>query len=163
LLTGFRYFRIAETFDINSHSSIFGTASDYKVNAVNQLLGAQFGMGYTWQWGAFNANLMGKIGPYANLTHQNTLLQDFGNTLQLRNYRADTTPVSTLGEAIFNAGYQVTDWFSLHAGYRFIWIQNVAFAPDQLDLSASPPGTHVINSHNHLFLHGVNVGAEIRW
>ena len=27
----------------------------------------------------------------------------------------------------------------------------------------SPPGTHVMNAHNHLFLHGVNVGGEIRW
>jgi hypothetical protein len=86
-----------------------------------------------------------------------------GNTLTIRNYRADTTPVSTLAEIGLNAGYQVTDWFSLHAGYRFIWIQNVAFAPDQLDLSNSAPGTKVINAHNHLFLHGVNVGAEIRW
>jgi len=163
LLTGFRYFRLAETFDINSHSSIFGTSSDYKVNATNQLLGWQFGMGNTWQWGAFNANLLGKIGPYANLSHQNTLLQDLGNSITLRDYRADTTPVSVLAEIQANAGYQLTDWFSLHAGYRFIWIQNVAFAPDQLDLTSSPPGTQVMDAHNHLFLHGVNVGAEIRW
>lgn len=163
LLTGFRYFRLAEGFDINSHSALFGTSSDYKVNTVNQLLGAQFGMGYTWQWGALNTNLIGKIGPYANLAHQNTSLQDVGNTINLRNYRADTTPVSTLAEVGLNVGYQVTDWFSLHAGYRFIWIQNVAFAPDQLDLSHSPPGTQVMNAHNHLFLHGVNVGAEVRW
>jgi len=163
LLAGFRYFRLAETFDINSHSSVFGTSSDYKVNATNNMVGAQVGMGYTWQWGAFNTNLLGKIGPYANLAHQNTLLQDFGNTLTLRNYRADTTPVSTLAEIQANAGYQLTNWFSLHAGYRFIWIQNVAFAPDQLDLSNSPPGTIVKSANNHLFLHGVNVGAEIRW
>lgn len=163
LLTGFRYFRMAETFDINSHSATNGTASDYKVNAVNQLLGAQFGMGYTWQWGGLNANILGKIGPYANLSHQNTLLQDVGNTLTIRDYRADTTPVSTLAEAVLSTGYKVNDWFSIHAGYRFIWIQNVAFAPDQLDLTNSPPGTHVINSHNHLIMHGVNVGAEIRW
>ena len=163
LLAGFRYFRLAETFDINSHSAVFGTSSDYKVNSVNQLLGAQFGMGYTRQWGAFNASVLGKIGPYANLAHQNTSLQDFGNTLNLRNYRADTTPVSTLGELGLNASYQVTNWFSLHAGYRFIWIQNVAFAPDQLDLSNSPPGTKLLNAHNHLFLNGFNVGAEIRW
>jgi len=163
LLAGFRYFRLAESFDINSHSSVFNAASDYKVNSVNQLLGAQFGMARTWQWGAFNTNLVGKIGPYANLAHQNTLLQDVGNTFNLRNYRADTTPVSTLAEVGINAGYQVTNWLSLHAGYRFLWIQNVAFAPDQLDLSSSPMGTKVMNAHNHLFLHGVNVGAEIRW
>jgi hypothetical protein len=163
LLAGFRYFRLSETFDINSHSAMFNESSDYKINTVNQLLGAQFGMGYTWQWGAWNANLIGKIGPYANLAHQNTLLQDVGNTFVLRRYRAETTPVSTLAEVGLNGAYQVNNWFSLHAGYRFIWIQNVAFAPDQLDLTNSPPGTHVMNAHNHLFLHGVNVGAEIRW
>ena len=167
LLTGFRYFRLAETFDINSHGAApptgSGTTSDYKINLANQLLGAQFGMGYTWNWGALNSNLLGKIGPYANLAHQNTLLQDSGNTQLLRNYRADTTPVAMVAEIGLNAGYQVTNWFSLHAGYRFIYIQNVAFAPDQLDLTASPPGTTVLNAHSSLFLHGVNVGAEIRW
>jgi len=45
LLAGFRYFRLAETFDINSHSAMFGTSSDYKVNATNQFAGCPVGHG----------------------------------------------------------------------------------------------------------------------
>ena len=72
-------------------------------------------------------------------------------------------PVSTLGEIQVNGTYRVTDWFSVHAGYRFIWIQNLALAPDQLDLTNSPAGTRILNPHNHLLLQGFNAGAEIRW
>ncbi|MBI3864005.1 MAG: BBP7 family outer membrane beta-barrel protein [Planctomycetia bacterium] len=163
LLGGVRYFRLLETFDINSQSASFGTSSDYNVTTVNNLVGAQFGLGYTQEMGPLNIGILAKIGPYLNAVHQSTLLQDFGNSLTLRNYSKDGMPVSTLGEVQVNALYRVTDWLSVHAGYRFFWIQNLALAPDQLDLTNSAVGTKILNSHNHLFLQGFNAGAEIRW
>lgn len=163
LLAGFRYLRLLETFDINSTSSIFGTTSDYNVSSVNNLIGGQFGLGYTQEMGPFNLGILGKIGPYANVVHQTTIVQDFGNTILLRNSQKDGLPVSTLGEVQVNGVYRVTDWFSVHAGYRFIWIQNVALAPDQLDLNNSPASARILNPHNHLLLQGFSAGAEIRW
>ncbi|HEY3966481.1 MAG TPA: BBP7 family outer membrane beta-barrel protein [Planctomycetaceae bacterium] len=163
LLAGPRYFRLVETFDINSQSSLFGTSSDYNVSTVNNLIGGQIGVGYTHEAGPLNIGLLGKIGTYANAVHQTTLLQDFGNSITIRNYEKDGMPVSTIGEVQANLSYRLTDWFSIHAGYRFMWIQNLALAPDQLDLSNSPAGNRFLNSHNHLFLQGVNAGAEIRW
>jgi len=163
VLAGFRYFRLLETFNINSHSSLIDEASDYKVTAVNQLIGLQLGLGQTQQWGGLQVGVLGKIGAYGNMAHQTTLLQDLGNSIILRQYKAGATPVSSLAELGVNASYQITDWLSIHAGYRFIWVYNVALAPDQLDLSNSPPGTTVMNPHNHLMMQGLNGGVEIRW
>ena len=163
LLAGLRYFRMVENMTIQSTSSVYGTTSDYNVSAVNNLIGFQVGGGWTWDWGPVTLNLLGKVGPYMNAVHQSTLLQDFGNSITLRDYNKDGMPVSVIAETTSNLTYRVTDWFSIHAGHRFLWIQNLAFAPDQLDLANSPPGTQVLNAHNHLWLSGFNAGAEIRW
>ena len=106
---------------------------------------------------------MGKVGVYANVAHQQTLLRDFGNTFVLRDYRATGTPVSVLGEIALTAGYQVTNSLALHVGYRLIGVSNVALAPSQLDLNNSPAGFRFFDPHEFLLLHGVNLGAEIRW
>jgi hypothetical protein len=162
LLAGVRYFRMVESFNISS-TSVLGTTSDYNVATVNNLIGFQFGSGYTYENGPFNIGILGKIGPYMNPVHQTTLLQDFGNTITLRDYNKDGMPVSTISEVQVNGMYRITDCFAVHIGYRFMWIQNLAFAPDQLDLSNSPPGTKILNDHNHLLLQGLNAGIEFRW
>lgn len=163
LLAGARYFRMVDTFDINSQSAITLTTSDYKVQAINNLIGLQLGVGYLFEWGPVNLQLLGKIGPYMNAVHQSTLLQDFGNSITLRNYTQDGMPVSTMAETQVQLMYRVTDWLALRIGHRFLWIQNLAFAPDQLDLSNSPPGTQILNAHNYMFLQGANAGIELTW
>ncbi|MGE5194305.1 MAG: hypothetical protein ACM3U2_17585 [Deltaproteobacteria bacterium] len=164
LLTGFRYFSLTEAVNINSHSALFNEASDYHVTAFNRLVGWQFGAGYGRQWGRLNVGILGKIGVFANLASQTTLLRDFGNTFTDRDYRAETTPVSVLGEAIFNASYQVFDWLLIRGGYRFIGVDNVALGPDQLDLNAPALNRRQsVQAHEYLLLHGFNAGFEIRW
>lgn len=163
LLAGFRYFNLSELYDVNAHNPVFNESSDFRVNAVNQLLGGQVGLGYTWQWGKLSVGGLGKIGVFANLAHQQTLLQDLGNTLTLRDFRAESTPTSVLGEFQANLRYQVLDWLALRAGYRIIGVDNLVIAPAQLDLNNSPPGFKFIDPHNHVYLHGFNVGVEIRW
>jgi hypothetical protein len=163
LMAGPRYLRLVEGFDIQSTNGFTLTTSDYHVTAVNNLIGLQFGGGWRWENGPWYFSILGKAGPYMNPVHQSTLLQDFGNSITLRNYNKDGMPVSTLLETQTTLMYRVTDWFALTASHRFIWIQNLAFAPDQLDLSNSPPGTQVLNAHNHLWLSGFTIGGEFRW
>ncbi|MBS0262506.1 MAG: BBP7 family outer membrane beta-barrel protein [Planctomycetes bacterium] len=163
LMFGPRYLRMVEGFNIQSQSGYTLTTSDYHITAVNNLIGLQFGAGWRFERGPWYFSLTGKAGPYMNAVHQSTLMQDFGNTITLRNYNADGMPISTLVETESKLMYRVTDWFALSVGHRFLWIQNLAFAPDQLDLSNSPPGTQVLNAHNHLWLSGFTVGGEFRW
>lgn len=163
LLAGFRYFNLSEFYDINAHNPMLNESSDYTVNAVNQLIGGQVGLGFNRTWGRLTAGVLGKIGVFANLAHQQTLLQDLGNTFPIRDYRAESTATSVLGEFQLNLSYQVASWFAVHAGYRIIGVSNLALAPGQLDLNNTFPGFKYIDVHEYLFLHGLNVGAEIRW
>jgi hypothetical protein len=80
LLAGFRWFNLTEQFNLNSHSAIFCESSDYHVTAYNYLVGLQSGAGYSVQWGRLNLGILGKIGVFANVASQKTLLRDFGNT-----------------------------------------------------------------------------------
>jgi hypothetical protein len=164
LLAGFRWFNLTEQFNINSHNPAFNESSDYHVTAYNYLVGLQTGAGYSVQWGRLNLGILGKIGVFANIASQKTLLQDFGNTQIDRDYRTGTTPVSVLGEIIANASFQVTDWMALRVGYRFLGVNNLALGPSQIDLRgpavSSPP---FIYAHDYLLLHGANAGVEFRW
>jgi hypothetical protein len=164
LLGGFRWFALNERANLNSHILKPPEASDYHVTALNRLVGLQAGAGYDWFWRRLNVNILGKIGVFANLASQETLLQDVGNSTTLRDYKTQTTPVSVLGEIALNARYQVTDWFAFRAGYRLIGVNNLAVAPDQFDFSAPAIGrVQPVAAHEFLVLHGFNVGGEVRW
>jgi len=160
LLTGFRYFSLQEDFNIQSHGFLSGTTSNYNVRATNRLIGWQWGLGGTAYWGRFSVGALGKIGIYANVAEQKTDFQDQNNTIPLAKYKAQTTPVSILGEIYVNANYQVLDWLGVHAGYRFIGLDNIASAPGQLNFNDF---SHHIHAHEFLLLQGVNVGVEVRW
>jgi hypothetical protein len=165
-LSGFRYVRLNESFDINSTVLLQNGAtssSDYLVRAKNNLIGGQAGLGFDAQWDCLTIDLLGKFGVYGNVAEQNTLLKDFNNTLVLRNSQDHITSVALLGEAVFNGTYRVCDWLAIRGGYRFIWMTNVALAPSQLDFNNAPNAGQSVDAQGYLYLHGVNIGAEISW
>lgn len=163
LLGGFRYLRLNESFDINSYVSAIDSSSDYLVRTSNNLIGGQFGVGFDWNWDRLTVELLGKAGVYANIAEQNTLMKDLNNSFVRRDYQDHTTATSVIGEIDLNASYRLLDWLSFRAGYRFIWINNIAMAPDQLNFTTDPGAGASVTAHNHLILNGVNVGLEARW
>ncbi|MGQ0635935.1 MAG: hypothetical protein ACT4QC_15085 [Planctomycetaceae bacterium] len=161
LLMGFRYFNLDESFRI---SSTVGTStSDYKISAINHLIGGQVGAGMTERWGRLTVEALGKFGVFANLATQRTDLYDFNNTFVRRDTGDNSTATSVLGEAIAGASFQVFDWLAIRGSYRFIWVHNVALAPNQLDFSNTPASSHFVDANDQLFLQGVSLGAELRW
>jgi hypothetical protein len=163
LLGGFRYLRLNEALDINSTVNALASSSDYQVWVKNNLIGGQVGLGFDWQWDRLTVDLLGKFGVYANLAEQNTLMKDINNTFIRRNFGDESVVTSVLGEIGINGSYRIFDWLSFRAGYRFLWINNVAAAPDQLNFSSTPGSGASVTARNHLYLHGVNVGLEARW
>ncbi|MCY2967763.1 MAG: BBP7 family outer membrane beta-barrel protein [Planctomycetota bacterium] len=163
MLAGFRYFSLAETFNINSRNAFTQTSSDYHIDAHNQLVGGQVGLGYGVEWGRFHLGADTKFAVLANLCSQDTLLNDFGNTFTRRNYSDQSTPVSLISDTTVNGKFQVTDWLAVELGYRFMWVQNVALAPNQLDLTDSPAGTKIIDPRSHIYLNGLMLSTEVRW
>ncbi|MFN0055778.1 MAG: BBP7 family outer membrane beta-barrel protein [Planctomycetales bacterium] len=163
LLAGFRYVRLNEGLDLNSRVDALNSSSDYTVKVKNNLIGGQLGLGFSQQWDRLVVDLLGKFGVFANVAQQNTQLWDVNNTVLRRNWADNTISTSVLGEIALNGTYHVTDWLSVRAGYRFLWINNVAAAPSQLDFNDSVYAGKTINAQEYLYLHGVNLGLEARW
>lgn len=166
LLTGFRYVRLNESFDLNSTVALQNgqnSSSDYLIRAKNNLMGGQIGIGFDSQWDRLTVDMLTKWGVYANVAEQNTLMKDFNNTVVIRNFQDHTTAVSVLGEIQLNASYRIFDWLSIRGGYRFMWINNLALAPNQLDFGTGPTAGASVDAHDYLYIHGVNVGLEARW
>lgn len=162
LLAGFRYFNLDEQFILSSTRPGFGT-SDYKIRATNNLIGGQIGAGFTQTWGRFTAEALAKGGVFGNLAHQDTEIRDFNNTFLRRSTNVGTTATAVMCEAVASVSYQVFDWLVVRAGYRFIWLNNIALAPDQLDFTNLPQSSNFVDANNHLFLQGASAGAEVRW
>jgi len=163
LLAGFRYFGLREDLTIQSRSAQFGTTSDYRVEAQNNLVGGQIGGAYNWDWWRFRFTLDTKFAVAANTASQETFLGDYGNTIVRRSYRAESLPVSCISDSSIGTKLRLTDWLAIETAYRFMWVSNLAFAPNQLDLSDSPAGTEVMNASSDLWLNGLLLGIDCRW
>jgi hypothetical protein len=163
LLTGFRYMRFNESFNIHSDVFALGSGSDYLVRAKNNLIGGQLGLGFNTQWDRLTVDLLGKFGVYANVAEQNTLMKDLNNTFVRRNFQDHVIATSVLGEAAVNGSYRIFDWLAVRAGYRFMWINNLALAPDQLNFNDAPGDGKSVGAHGYVYMHGGNAGVEIRW
>jgi hypothetical protein len=158
LLFGFRYFNLDENFSLYSNGQT--GVSQYNIRAQNHLIGGQVGYGWHGVWNRFEADVLGKIGVYGNRAQQDTYLFD---VFARRNLSVETVPVSVIGEVALTGRYRITDCISVLAGYRFLWVNNVALGPGQLDFTADPNASTKVNAHDYLLFHGLNAGAEIRW
>lgn len=161
-LAGFRYFNLNEVFEIRSSDFDSGT-SKWRTKTHNNLIGGQIGAGYNWQCGRFGLDFLGKAGLYGNGARLQTEMGDFNNTTVLRNFTDNETITAFIGELNLQGTYCVTDWFLLRAGYRILWLEGVALAPNQLDFSDSPTAGSSIIDKSGLYLYGFNVGGEVRW
>lgn len=163
LLSGFRYMRFNESFNIQSDVTALSSSSNYLVRTKNNLIGGQLGVGFDWQWDRLTFDLLGKFGVFANVAEQNTLMKDLNDTFVRRNFQDHTMPVSEILEAGINGSFRIFDWLALRGGYRFMWINNLALAPDQLNFQNTPGSGASVNGHGYVYLHGVNVGLEAKW
>jgi hypothetical protein len=163
LLGGFRYVNLDERLTLTSTRLATGT-SDYFVHTQNQLIGGQLGIGFYEDFDdRLRLELTGKFGVFGNVAENRTRLSDLNNTFIRRDFDVRSNPVSVLGEVGTKLTFQVTDWLSVHAGYRFLWINNVALASDQFDFSTLPGAGNSIDARSYLLMHGGNAGIEVRW
>lgn len=162
MLAGLRYFNMNETLDLRFTDFDSGT-SHYRVKTHNNLIGGQIGLGWQRQFGHLGIDLLGKAGLYGNPARLETDMRDLNNTTVLRNFRDNETITSFIGEINLQTTYAITSWFNLRAGYRILWIEGIAQAPNQLDFTDNPNGGNSIIDRSGLYLYGFNVGADVRW
>jgi len=164
LLGGFRLVSLSEDFNIRSHDVDSGT-SNYRIKTVNTMIGGQVGAGWNWSSGErFSLELFSKVGVFGNIQRMTQTLSDLNNTLPRLRARDGTTHTGFVGEVGFNAQYRVTEWLTLNGGYRFLWLDGLALAPNQLDFTdVSSPDRTISDSGSSFKLYGPHFGAEVRW
>lgn len=164
LLGGFRYINIDEEFNMRFHDVDTGT-SNYVIHTANNLIGGQVGLG--WHWGVgdrLEADWFSKVGVFGNAQYMNQWMADFGNLLPRRDFTDHSTHTAFVAEVGVNVRLRVTEWMTILGGYRFIWLDGLALAPQQVDFNDAPGAGQTFNSQNGNFkLYGPSAGVEFRW
>lgn len=153
VLAGFRYVEVDENWGF----TLVDTAPLYELEAStrNRLYGFQLG-GQAALWdrgGRLSVNAVGKAGIYGNRAAQDTLFV----TAEASATDARTA-AAFLGELELVGKYRITERLSLLGGYRLMWIDGLALAPEQLAASDGFGGG--IDTSGEAFFHGALVGLQ---
>ncbi|MEK6238421.1 MAG: hypothetical protein N2C14_27200 [Planctomycetales bacterium] len=149
-LAGVRYLELKEEFIATSSGFPGGL---FSIESYNHLIGAQCGAHaiIVDHGGPFTLRTTFKLGAYGNRVGQRTA------------FPAGTTNGSTVsGEFAWLLDYNLTavyehsDRVDFRLGYNVFWLEGVALAPEQVLSQA-------LDMDGSLFLHGLNLGASIRW
>jgi hypothetical protein len=156
LLAGFRYVELDEgwSFTLVDGDPPLGLNTSTR----NRLYGFQLGgEGVLWdRGGRLSLDGSGKAGVYSNFAAQDSLYGTGDAALAANDAQAST---AFLGELGLTGKYRITDRFSARGGYRLLWINGVALAPDQLAASDFFFGRG-IDTSGEAFFHGAFVGFE---
>jgi len=161
-VVGFRYLNFEETLGIQSFDADSGT-SDMRVDASNDLLGFQAGVNQSIEWGLGLTMLKLRGGLLHNMASQDTLINDLNNTFVLRDVGASDSDLATLGELGISHTFSPTDSIDFRLGYNMIWIEGLARASTQVDLSDNGASSTAIFMDGSAFLHGASAGLSMRW
>ncbi len=159
-LGGFRYLRLRETYTFATDSpdvpprpaDVFQTRDEF--DATNNFFGLQLGGRARAEWGAWFLTGALKVALGAMVESVDIdgrlVTNDFNNrgvpqTLaggyfaQPTNMGRHTRAVfAVVPEAGLTAGYQVTPWMAVVAGYTFLYANNVVHASQQIDRNINP-------------------------
>jgi hypothetical protein len=160
-MTGFRYFRMDERFDISSTVTGDGT-SDYDIHSVNNLYGAQLGARWKVCCHRLSYEFNGKVGAYGNNTDMRQLVGNVGET-PIRDAGSDEGHWSFIGQVDGTVNYRICKNWSALAGFDAMWVNGVALAPDQLDFTNDPLSGTNLNHDGKVFMYGGHAGIGCRW
>jgi hypothetical protein len=154
-LAGLRYLRLRETYSFDTSSpNIPPRPSDVwltrdEFDATNSFYGPQLGVRARADWGGLFLNGVVKVGVGAIVqsVHVTGLFttNDFNNfgdpetfvggyfTSPLSAGSHSRTVVGVIPEVGLNAGWRITPWASVFAGYTFLYANNVARPGNQID------------------------------
>lgn len=174
---GLRYFDLEEVLDWTATNidSLVGETTDlgtvaaapdgsYRLHTTNDLYGMQLGFGMTYQTDRWNVSLSTKQGFYINDARARRILTYTGDAAAAgNNFNLDLheNGLSYIGTGSVVARYHLRQNLSLRAGWEFMYITGLAFAPDQANFN--PAVGQQLHLTGDAIYHGVNFGAEMFW
>ena len=155
-LAGFRYLELDEQLAWQLHTPPIPFA--YAVTTRNRMYGAQVGAEATlWnRGGPLSLGVLGKVGLYGNAV--NHLSQYVTNVTALSAGDSMAT-LSLVSDIQLSLVYQVTDHWSMRAGYQLLWIEQAALAVDQVAVSDFV-FDRGLDAKGDAFYHGAIIGLE---
>lgn len=197
-LAGFRWWNFNEklTFktespDIGDPNSVFDTTD--KFDTRNNFYGGQLGLIVGYNWNCFSIDVKGKVALGAINEQVNIkgelVTNVFAGGLQTfeGGYFAlptnigghSKTQFAVIPEVNVNIGYQISDRWSIKAGYSFLYVSRMLWASEQIDRNINPSqapsivgepavfqgveAPKALLKSSHFWAQGVNVGLEFRF
>lgn len=161
-LAGFRYINFQEKFDLISIPySNLSQYGEYRIRTKNELYGGQIGVKSEIPLSdRLGLQFLGKVGVFANSARQSSRMYD--TELGARGTGKKSSETSFVGDVNIGGYIKISENVQIVGGYNFLWITEIARGADQLDF------TFLANSGRFLrtdtaFLHGANVGVEMRF
>ena len=175
-LGGVRYVSIGEGFDWRSAAADPTEANGiYQVTTQNQMLGLQLGHELVIQRPKFRFGIRNKIGSFINYADQDTFVNIVDNrTVTQGNQTVDLTTgdqtriesgsshdMTFMYDLSIMAAYHIRPNIAIRTGYEFMFINQLALAPEQLSFVPSP-GSRIVTGGAMLF-NGFSLGLEMVW
>jgi len=158
VLGGFRWIELSD--DLNT--DIGAGAAAFGVDVNNHLYGAQIGVdACLLQRGAFHLEGFAKVGIFGNSADVAATTAGVGGALPLVSLSSSETVF--VGDLALTGVYDLSDRWSLRGGYQLLWLDGVAFAPEQLDNVDIATGVGAVDTSTTAFYHGFTAGAEFRF
>jgi hypothetical protein len=157
LLAGFRWVELSDAL-----ATDIGGVATYDINVNNHLYGAQIGADVAiLRCDRFSIDWFGKAGIYGNSADQTTTTTGIGGAVPRLSARNSQT--AFLGEMDLSLRYEITEHWSVLGGYRVIWLDGIALAPNQALTSNIATGAATLDNHSQPIYHGFTVAAELVW
>jgi hypothetical protein len=150
------------------------TSGRYAIRTHNDMIGFQMGGNLTYHFCKWAFDVHGKCGPYLNFADQTSLLQANPGIDHVPDAKVPTPldPIeeatsarrmvaSVEGEFGFTATYKWRPNVILRASYDFMWLGNLALAPEQIQWAVNPQPR--ISTSGIVTLNGLTTGLEFNW
>lgn len=164
LLAGFRMAELDERY-FAVGTDVFSDLNDsVGVNVFNHLYGIQLGAeGEIFnRGGPLRLNAICKAGIFGNSADMNIRRVNPGVDMD-EVLTSRKTHAAFIGEAGLSMTYALTTHLAFRASYSAIWVQGVALAPEQIDVSNFDTMEAVADLRGDIFYHGGGLGLEYRY
>jgi hypothetical protein len=164
-LGGFRTIQIYDHLTLNSYTSNGGLLTDvglFDLPIRNEMYGGQLGFILRQNFDLLTFELTSKSGVYNDHA---TMRSYIAGTVPgvIRDMATSSNAASFVQEFSMNMTYHFTSALGLRLGYQTMWLDNMALAANNVDLTNSANSATIIHRGQNLFLYGMNLGLDARF
>jgi hypothetical protein len=166
-LAGVRVIEIGEGFNWLSEAADPTEANGhYQVTTQNQMLGLHFGHEFVIQRPKFRFGIRNKVGGFINYADQDSFVRIVDNRFdpdidQTRIESGSAHDMAFIYDLSIMAAYHLRPNLAIRTGYDFMFVNQLALAPEQLTF-VPPPNSRIVTGGALLF-NGFSIGVEMVW